>query len=212
MTTIAVVRKNGVAAIAADTLTKWGPAKESAAYVVNHTKILGVGENLLAVTGNATFKHIIEDYFGGDEPPPILDSVAAIFRTWNRMHGDFKEHYFLQAEEDKEEAIESTRIDVLIANPHGIFGVSGQRTVQEFSTLLRVRQRQQLRDGRTLVGLRVNAAQRRSHGAPRHRTRRSNSTMRPGCRSTHRKFSSPLRANARADSARLAACGAYNHS
>lgn len=133
MTTIAVVRKNGVAAIAADTLTKWGPAKESATYVVNHSKILRVGENLLAVTGNATFKHIIEDYFGGDEPPPVLDSVAAIFRTWNRMHGDFKEHYFLQAEEDKEEAIESTRIDVLIANPHGIFGVSGQRTVQEFS-------------------------------------------------------------------------------
>jgi len=36
-------------------------------------------------------------------------------------------------EEDKEDAVESSRMDVLIANPHGIFGVSGHRTVQEFS-------------------------------------------------------------------------------
>jgi ATP-dependent HslUV protease subunit HslV len=133
MTTIAVVRKKGVVAIASDTLTKWGPAKESAEYVVNHTKILRVGSSLLAVTGNATFKHIVDDYFGSFDTPPALDSVGDIFRTWNRMHGEFKERYFLQAEEDKEDAIESTRLDVLIANPHGIFGVSGQRTVQEFS-------------------------------------------------------------------------------
>ena len=38
MTTIAVVRKSGYAAIAADTLTKWGTGKESAAYVANNTK------------------------------------------------------------------------------------------------------------------------------------------------------------------------------
>jgi ATP-dependent HslUV protease, peptidase subunit HslV len=92
-----------------------------------------LGESLLAVTGNATFKHIVDDYFGSFDTPPALDSVGDIFRTWNRMHGEFKERYFLQAEEDKEDAIESTRLDVLIANPHGIFGVSGQRTVQEFS-------------------------------------------------------------------------------
>lgn len=133
MTTIAVVRKNGVAAIAADTLTKWGPVKESSTYVVNHEKIMQVGSSYLAITGNATFKHILHDYFSGLEQPPELASVAEIFRVWNRMHGELKERYFLQSEEDKEDAIESTRIDVLIANPHGIFGVSGQRTVQEFA-------------------------------------------------------------------------------
>jgi ATP-dependent HslUV protease subunit HslV len=133
MTTIAVVRKNGVAAIAADTLTKWGPVKESSTYVVNHEKIMQVGSSFLAITGNATFKHILHDYFSGLEQPPELSSVTEIFRVWNRMHGELKERYFLQSEEDKEDAIESTRIDVLIANPHGIFGVSGQRTVQEFA-------------------------------------------------------------------------------
>ena len=133
MTTIAVVRKNGMAAIAADTLTKWGSAKESATYIRNHEKIFHVGDSLIGVTGNATFKHIVTDYFDSLEAPPILDSVAAIFRVWNRLHGDFKDRYFLQPEEDKDDAIESTRMDVLIANTRGIFGVSAQRTVQEFS-------------------------------------------------------------------------------
>jgi ATP-dependent protease HslVU (ClpYQ) peptidase subunit len=133
MTTIAVVRKHGVAAIAADTLTKWGSAKESAHYVVNHSKLFPLSDGYIGITGNATFKHIVFDYFEGLEDTPRLDSVANIFKVWNRLHGDFKERYFLQPEEDKEEAVESTRLDVLIANPHGIFGVSGQRTVQEFS-------------------------------------------------------------------------------
>ncbi|MBI1395066.1 MAG: hypothetical protein GC151_03720 [Betaproteobacteria bacterium] len=133
MTTIAVVRKQGVAAIAADTLTKWGPVKESSTYVRNHEKILKVGESFVAITGNATFKHILHDYFGSMDDLPGLGSVAEIFRFWNRLHGDFKERYFLQPEEDKEDAIESTRLDVLIANATGIYGVSGQRTVQEFA-------------------------------------------------------------------------------
>jgi ATP-dependent HslUV protease, peptidase subunit HslV len=79
------------------------------------------------------FKHIVRDYFGSHETAPKLDTVANIFRTWNRLHADFKERYFLQTDEEKEDAVESTRLDVLLANPHGIFGVSGQRTVQEFS-------------------------------------------------------------------------------
>ena len=52
---------------------------------------------------------------------------------WNVLHGVLKEHYYLQTGEDKEEDLESSRMDVLIANPRGIFGVAAHRTVQEFS-------------------------------------------------------------------------------
>jgi len=61
MTTIAVVRKNGYAAIAADTMTKWGSGKETADYIVNHDKIFQVGDSYLGVTGNATFQAILPD-------------------------------------------------------------------------------------------------------------------------------------------------------
>lgn len=133
MTTVTVVRKDGRIAIAADTLTKWGGGKESAAYVANHEKIIRVGASFVAVTGSATFKLILADYFASLDAPPQLDSVAGIFDTWNTLHGALKEHYYLQTGEDKEDDLESSRMDVLIANPHGIFGVAAHRTVQEFS-------------------------------------------------------------------------------
>jgi ATP-dependent protease HslVU (ClpYQ) peptidase subunit len=132
MTTIAVVRKNGVAAIAADTLTKWGSAKESATYIANHEKILRVGDSYIGITGSATFKLILADYFASANDVR-LKNQSEIFRTFNKMHAALKERYFILPEEDKEDALESSRLDVLIANPYGIFGVSGHRTVQEFS-------------------------------------------------------------------------------
>ncbi len=133
MTTVTVVRKNGVAAIAADTLIKWGTAKESAAYIANHEKIFKVGSSYLAVTGYATFKTILQDYFEHAPEEIRLDTTINIFRTWNRLHGFLKERYFLMPEEDKDDALESSRMDCLIANKHGIFGVAAHRTVQEFS-------------------------------------------------------------------------------
>ena len=134
MTTTAVVKKNGVIAIAADTLTKWGSGKESAEYIVNHSKLIRVGESLIAVSGNATFKHILDDYFASEERQATpLRTVQEIFTAWQQMHKVLKEEYFVRPEESQDDALESSRMDVLIANPHGIFGVSGMRTVQEFA-------------------------------------------------------------------------------
>jgi len=133
MTTLAVVRKNGQFAIAADTLTKWGSTKESSIYVTNHEKIFQVGESFLAITGTTTFKLILTEYFSQLETPPKFDSVPSIFRTWQELHAVMKERYFLNATEDKEDDLETSRMYVLIANTHGIFGVAPHRTVQEFS-------------------------------------------------------------------------------
>lgn len=133
MTTLAVVRKNGQFAIAADTLTKWGSTKESSVYVANHEKIFQVGDSFLAITGTTTFKLILTEYFSQLETPPKFDSVPSIFRTWQELHAAMKERYFLNATEDKEDDLETSRMYVLIVNAHGIFGVAPHRTVQEFS-------------------------------------------------------------------------------
>ncbi|MGA7179902.1 MAG: hypothetical protein WBX11_10000 [Thiobacillaceae bacterium] len=133
MTTLVVVKKNGAAAIAADTLTKWGSIKESADYVVNHGKILQVGDNLIAVTGYTTFISILKDYFAQKDVEADFSGVAGIFRTWQQLHAVLKDRYFLQSGEDKDDDIESSQMDVLIANPRGIFGVAEHRSVQEFS-------------------------------------------------------------------------------
>ncbi len=133
MTTIAVVRKDGYAAIAADTMTKWGSGKESADYIVNHGKILRVGDSYLGVTGNATFQAILLDYFARPRVYAKLETPVGIFKTWQKLHTALKQDYYLVAAPSEDDAIESSRMDVLIANPGGIFGVAAHRTVQEFS-------------------------------------------------------------------------------
>ena len=133
MTTIAVVRKNGYAAIAADTMTKWGSGKETADYIVNHGKIFQVGDSYLGVTGNATFQAILRDYFAKPRVRARFDNPLEIFKTWQKLHAVLKQEYYLLAGHGEDDAIESSRMDVLIINPSGIFGVAAHRTVQEFS-------------------------------------------------------------------------------
>lgn len=133
MTTIAVVRKAGYCAIAADTLTKWGSGKESAAYVANNDKIVQVGSTYLAASGSATFKVIMRDYFSTPKALARFTDPLTIFKTWQHFHGVLKERYFLVAGSDKDDSLESTRFDVLLANPHGIFGIGAHRTVQEYT-------------------------------------------------------------------------------
>jgi ATP-dependent HslUV protease subunit HslV len=132
MTTIAVVRKNGYCAIAADTLTKWGSGKESAAYVANHDKLVKAGDTWLAASGTSTFKLIMRDYFGQRGAQARFDSAINIFKTWQAFHSALKERYYLVSVNEKDDTVESSKFDVLLANPHGIFGVGAHRTVQEY--------------------------------------------------------------------------------
>ena len=132
MTTIAVVKKNGRTAIAADTLTKWGTGKESATYIKNNNKIVRAGDTYIGASGSATFKTIMHDYFARPKAKARFDSTIQIFRTWQAFHVALKDRYFLVTASDKDDSLESSRFDVLIANPHGIFGVGAHRTVQEY--------------------------------------------------------------------------------
>src|SRR3954467_6324783 len=127
MTTIAVVRKNGYAAIAADTMTKWGSGKETADYIVNHEKIFRVADSFLGATGNATFQSILRDYFARRRVYARFDTPLEIFRTWQKMHVVLKQDYYLVPAHGEEDAIESSRMDVLISNARGIFGVAAHR-------------------------------------------------------------------------------------
>ena len=106
MTTIAVVRKNGYCAIAADTLTKWGSGKESAAYVANNTKIVKVGDSFLGAAGTATFKLILRDYFAQAGVPARFDSSINIFKTWQAFHAALKDRYYLVSVNEKDDSLE----------------------------------------------------------------------------------------------------------
>lgn len=133
MSTIVVVRRGGLAVLAADTLTKAGHSKDPAEYVANHQKTFRVGQAALATAGPTSMKAILQEHFAGARPAPRFDSVAALVRTWSKVHAALKGGWFMNPVEGSDAAFESTRSDVLVASPHGIFGVSSHRVVQEFT-------------------------------------------------------------------------------
>ncbi|MGI8642297.1 MAG: hypothetical protein ACR2MG_20395 [Pyrinomonadaceae bacterium] len=131
MSTIVVVKKDGLATIAADTLTTFGNTKESAEYIVNSEKIFKYRENYLGVTGSASLGIAVQDFLAKAKKKVSFENAADIFRFGLHLHKELKENYFLRP--DDEEDFETFRGDILIANPNGIFGLSSYRYVQEFS-------------------------------------------------------------------------------
>jgi ATP-dependent protease HslVU (ClpYQ) peptidase subunit len=133
MSTIVVVRKNGIASIGADTLTTLGSTLESAKYIVNSSKIEHIGESYFASVGHASFGLILSSYFSKSDVEPDLDSPRAIFEMARSLHISLKEDYFLNPTEDAEDPFESLQHQIFIANSHGIFGLYALRSVQEYS-------------------------------------------------------------------------------
>ena len=132
MTTIVVVKKDGYAAIAADTLTMWGSMKESSNHIVNNEKILKFQDNYLAFTGSSAFKLVVEHWLNKIKKKPKFDSVENIFASWLAFHTQLKDDYFLRSEDEDSDDFETSRMNTLIANPKGIFAVGVLRTVHEY--------------------------------------------------------------------------------
>ena len=133
MSTVTAVKKDGYIAIAADTLTKWGSEKNTAKYVVNHNKIIQLGENYIGVTGPAASQHAMKHYFSQQKSALKLRTIDEIYAAWRDLHEALKEEYHLESK-DEDAAFESSHMDVIVINPAGIFAVGAHRDVQEFSS------------------------------------------------------------------------------
>lgn len=132
MTTVVVVKKNGTAVIAADTLTIWGSTKESASHLANCSKIVHAGENFFGSAGSSANPLVLRHWLESLEQSPILDSTDAIFDAWLDLHSQLKERYFVREFDDERDPYESSRLNLLLANPHGIFSVTTLRAVSEY--------------------------------------------------------------------------------
>lgn len=133
MSTTAIAKKNGYAAIGADTLALLGSVKESAEYIQNHSKIIKVGESYIGCIGHASNELVLTSYFSRLDKIPLLDSPQNIFEAACKLHKSLKEDYFLNTTENDDDEFESSQVDCLIANPSGIFGLYSLRSVQEYS-------------------------------------------------------------------------------
>lgn len=134
MTTIVGVKKNGFAAIAADSLSTWGHINIPAAHLANHQKILKYEDNYFGFSGSPSFLVILEQWLAHAERKPDFSSVNSIFDSSLDFHDLLKRQYFLRPYDNDTDVFESSRMNILIVNPYGIFSVGALRTVLEYKT------------------------------------------------------------------------------
>lgn len=134
MSTVVVVRKNGVACIAADSLTSYGDLKLSSRYDPHSEKIQTFGETHLAIVGSAAHTLVIESLLNKDDFVADFRGRAEIFKTFSQVHTELKENYFLNTKDDEDDPYESSHIDALAINESGIFGIYAMREVYEYSS------------------------------------------------------------------------------
>lgn len=123
MPTIVAVRKNGIVAIAADTLTTFGNTRLHASQDSSHDKILHIGDSYIGVCGSAAH-HLVLASLLAKSTEVQLGSKAAIFETFRKLHPILKkEECFLNPKEDEDDSYESSQITALIANASGIYEI-----------------------------------------------------------------------------------------
>ncbi len=132
MSTIVAVKKNNKICIAADTLTTFGDIRQSNNNDLTSDKILHHGDSYIGIVGSAAH-HLVMKHIMEEERASInFDSPIQIYQTFLHLHPILKQQYFLNPKDEDEDAYESSRIDALIVNKHGIFGVYSLREVFEY--------------------------------------------------------------------------------
>ena len=143
MSTIVAAVKNGVACIAADSLTSFGDTKQSAEFVVNSDKILSLANSSISadaqsmaymgIVGSAAHHLVLQNLVVDHADKVDLSDRMSIFITLKTIHPILKEEYFLNSKEEDEDSYESSRVDALIMNENGIFGLYSLREVEQYS-------------------------------------------------------------------------------
>ncbi|WP_394791621.1 MFS transporter [Rhodoferax sp.] len=136
MTTVVVVKKAGVVAIAADTLVTFGDTRLGQRFEDN-SKIFKIdtsaGTSYIGMAGTvAHFPALRKAMEALPKDQLQLGSKDEIFDTFTRLHPLLKESFFLQTKEDDNDPYESSQFSVVVANATGIYGLYSYREIFEF--------------------------------------------------------------------------------
>ena len=137
MTTVVVVKKAGVVAIAADTLVTFGDTRLGHRFEPN-SKLFKLntpaGLSYVGVAGTVAHFPVLRKAMEAlPREQLLLGSKDEVFDTFTRLHPVLKETYFLQTKEDENDPYESSQFSAVIANASGIFGLYSYREVFEFN-------------------------------------------------------------------------------
>jgi ATP-dependent HslUV protease subunit HslV len=134
VSTIVAVLKNNIACIAADSLTSFGDTRQAAEFVTDYDKILRFGEACyLGIVGSAAHHLVMQNLFEKHADKIDFGDRFSIFESMRQIHPILKDEYFLNSKDEDDDSYESSRVDALIVNRGGIFGLYSLREVDQYS-------------------------------------------------------------------------------
>ena len=131
MTTIVAVKKNGMVAIAADSLTTFGDTRLGRQYKGEHDKIIEIAGSYIGLCGSSAH-HLVLSALLPKLEEVRLGSRMEVYETFRRLHPLLKEQGYLNPKEDEDDPYESSQITALIVNSSGIYGVYSYREVFDY--------------------------------------------------------------------------------
>ncbi|MCP4469951.1 MAG: MFS transporter [Gammaproteobacteria bacterium] len=134
MSTIVAVLKHNIACIAADSLTSFGDTRQPADFVTDYDKILPLAEQgYIGIVGSAAHHLVMQDLLEKHGDKIDFSTRFSIFESMRQVHPVLKDEYFLNSKDENDDTYESSRVDALIINQNGIFGLYSLREVDQYS-------------------------------------------------------------------------------
>ena len=134
MSTIVAVLKNDHACIAADSLTSFGDTKQAAEFVCDYEKIIPFADdNYIGIVGSAAHHLVMRNLLDKHADKIDFSDRFRIFESMRQLHPILKDEYFLNSKDEDDDSYESSRVDALIMNKSGIFGLYSLREVDQYT-------------------------------------------------------------------------------
>jgi len=134
VSTIVAVVKNNRACIAADSLTSFGDTRQAAEYVSDYEKIIAFADdNYIGIVGSAAHHLVMQNLLQKHADKVDFSDRFHIFESMRQLHPILKEEYFLNSKDEDDDSYESSRVDALIMNPKGVFGLYSLREVDQYT-------------------------------------------------------------------------------
>lgn len=134
MSTIVAVLKNNFVCIAADSLTSFGDTRLAAEFVTDYDKILHFGKDThIGIVGSAAHHLVMQNLLHKHADKIDFSDRFSIFESMRQLHPILKDEYFLNSKDDDDDSYESSRVDALIINRGGIYGLYSLREVDQYS-------------------------------------------------------------------------------
>ena len=133
MSTLVVVKKNGYATIACDSLSTDGSITVCPENKINNLKFFKHADSFIGLVGWSNFNDILENILNEESMDLEFSNRATIFNSLLKIHQKMKDEFFLETSEDDDQPVESSQMDGLVISPKGIFEFDSYRGVDEYS-------------------------------------------------------------------------------